>query len=29
VLQRGAEQAHAITRPLVREIRDAVGIPNQ
>jgi tryptophanyl-tRNA synthetase len=28
VLRRGAEQARAITRPLVREIRDAVGIPN-
>ena len=28
VLQRGAEQARLVTRPLVRQVRDAVGIPN-
>lgn len=28
VLRRGAEQARALARPLVREVRDAVGIPN-
>lgn len=28
VLLRGAEQAKVLTRPLVREVRDAVGIPN-
>ncbi len=28
VLMRGAEQARTLTRPLMREVRDAVGIPN-
>jgi len=28
VLRRGAEQARAMARPLVRDVRDAVGIPN-
>lgn len=28
VLRRGAEQARALIRPLMREVRDAVGIPN-
>ncbi|MCJ7472526.1 MAG: hypothetical protein MUP02_06950 [Actinobacteria bacterium] len=28
VMRRGAEKARAVTRPLVREVRDAVGIPN-
>ena len=28
VLRRGAEQAHTVTRPLVREVRAAVGVPN-
>ncbi len=28
VMRRGAETAGAVTRPLVRQVRDAVGIPN-
>ena len=28
VLLRGAERAREVTRPLVREVREAVGIPN-
>jgi hypothetical protein len=28
VLRRGAEQAHLVTGPLVREVRAAVGVPN-
>jgi len=28
VLRRGAEQAREVARPLVRQVRDAVGIPN-
>jgi tryptophanyl-tRNA synthetase len=28
VLRRGAEKARAVTLPLVRQVRDAVGIPN-
>jgi tryptophanyl-tRNA synthetase len=28
IMQRGAEQAHTITRPLVRQVREAAGIPN-
>ncbi len=28
VLRRGAEQARMLTRPLLREVREAVGIPN-
>jgi tryptophanyl-tRNA synthetase len=28
VMRRGAEKARTVTLPLVRQVRDAVGIPN-